>query len=306
MIALLAVACAAPLLPGGARGADSPTVLQFPDDRTVGSVLLVDGDGDQGSNYHKFAAARGRVVVPAGKPFVLRFLDDDTDKKWTDAFKAVKITRLDLQKMPFKDHQFGFLANFKQVTHLSLDRTDISDRGVKEISTLLPEVTFLGLSRTEVTSKCFKSLAAMKKLRKLHIGSNILGSEGFNDLPRLSGLNALRLETTQLTDADLEYVTKLKNLRTLKISTNKGITDRGLAKILTMGSLTGLNIAKTSVTLKGIASLKAMKNLTRIEFDFGRFEKADIKRLAHDLAPIRLKNSSSENKLPMEIFDPLH
>lgn len=293
-------------LDGVAAGAQ-PTVLQFPNDRIVGSVLLVLGEGEQGSNFQKFAPAQGKVVVPAGKDFMLRFLDvADSDKSWTNAFKNVKVRYLDLQKMPFKDNHLGFLVNFKHVDHLQLDRTDISDRGVKELCAILPEIEFLGISRTEVTSRCFKDLAGLKKLRKLHIGSNLLGTAGFNDISRLSNLAVLRIESSQLTDAELPAIVKLKNLRTLKLASNKGITDRGLAKISTMENLTGINLSRTGVTAAGISSLKKMKKLVRIELDCKSFPVDEMKRLRHDLAPIHLKDVSNSKKLPMEIFDPLH
>lgn len=284
-------------------------VLNFPANRVVGSVLLFD-DNDKGqmsaTHRQKFAVAKGRVVVPANREFLLRFIDDLPDKTWTNSLASAPVHFLDLQSLPLKDGDLSFLKNFRQVRHLEIDRTDISDGGVKVVSELLPGLTFLGASRTLCTSKCFRYLTKLKKLSNLQLGFNTLGREGFSDLGGCTELRVLRLDSCQLTDNDIDTIARLEKLKTVKLTSNSGITDRGLIKLLPAKSLTGINLVGTRVTMNGLRCLKSLNHLKRLEVHFEPVDSEAFSRMQKFFRPAKLKDVFNGRDLPLEIFDPLH
>ncbi len=284
-------------------------VLNFPENHVVGSVLLFDYNEEghpSTSHLQKFAVAKGRVEIPAGKEFFLQLIDDSSDRTWTAALATAPVHFLGLQSLPLKNNNIGFLKNFRQLTHLEIDRTDISDGGVKVISELLPHLTFLGASRTLCSSKCFKYLSKLKKLDNLQLGFNTLGKDGFADLAECKEIKALRLDACRLTNTDLDTIAKLPKLRTVKLCTNSGITDQGLVRLLPAKSLTGINLVGTKVTLEGLRCLKNLEHLKRVEVHFDQSDTPAFRRMQKFFRPTKLKDVSNGRDLPLEIFDPLH
>jgi hypothetical protein len=70
---------------------------------------------------------------------------------------------------------------------------------------------------------------------------------------------------TNITDAGMEYLAELTNLKTVLLHFSSDlITNEGLAKLKTLKSLESLTFGSKSVTISGLSHLNELKNLTRL------------------------------------------
>lgn len=80
------------------------------------------------------------------------------------------------------------------------------------------------------------------------------------DLASAFPLRALRLRSTDITDAGLDALRSLHELRALNLA-HTGVTDAGLSKLKHMTELQWLNLAGLEITDAGVAELKAIRQL---------------------------------------------
>lgn len=76
----------------------------------------------------------------------------------------------------------------------------------------------------------------------------------------------ISLRNTKATDADLEYVSRLKTLRALDLS-HTDIGNEGLARLKGLDQLEELNLAFTRITDEGLISLRPMINLKSLDLE---------------------------------------
>ena len=106
-----------------------------------------------------------------------------------------------------------------------------------------------------------------KELNQLEISAVNVGS--FNDvqavlLPRLADqIVWLKLGDTQVSDAAMTQIARLKNLQKLHLEQTK-ITDAGLKQLAILPYLEYLNLYGTSVTDTGLQSLSGFKSLQTV------------------------------------------
>jgi Leucine-rich repeat (LRR) protein len=109
-------------------------------------------------------------------------------------------------------------------------------------------------------------LAHVRRLSNLEVlalnGTNIRG-EGLQHIANLRNLTGLTLDNTPLGDEGLEYIGQLPKLEWLHLS-NTRITDDGLRHIALLGDLEDLQIRGTSITDAGIKHLARMTSLKRV------------------------------------------
>lgn len=117
----------------------------------------------------------------------------------------------------------------------------------------------------------------------LVLHSRKIKDEDLRSLLQFESLEALDLCDTNISDEALKYVVQLPNLETLKISYNPRITDRGLAIILEAPSLEYLAMLKTSVTERGLLSLKNLASLKWLILSKGEFKQEVVDQLSKHL-----------------------
>jgi len=83
---------------------------------------------------------------------------------------------------------------------------------------------------------------------------------GLKELKKLKSLQSLDLTDTKITDAGLKELKELKSLQELDLSGTK-VTDAGLKELKELKSLQRLNLFGTSVTDAGLKELKELKHL---------------------------------------------
>lgn len=110
-------------------------------------------------------------------------------------------------------------------------------------------------------------LPLSKEQNQLEVSA--VNARNFNDaqaaaLPTLSNqIVWLKLGDTQISDAALTHIAKLKNLQKLHLEETK-VTDAGLKQLKALTNLEYLNLYGTAVTDAGLADLAGLKNLRTV------------------------------------------
>ena len=119
-----------------------------------------------------------------------------------------------------------------------------------------------------------------------------------SDLFWLSSVQCLRklyLGWTNVSDAGLEHLKRLKDLRTLDLrAVSGGISDAGVEKLRGLVRLESLNLYKSDVTDAGLEHLKGMKKLERVFLQETQVTDAGIEKLKKTF-PNLVVHSSSPN-----------
>jgi RNA polymerase sigma factor (sigma-70 family) len=101
------------------------------------------------------------------------------------------------------------------------------------------------------------------------------------------------LPSTEVTDAGMKEIAKLRNLSALMLIDTK-VTDLGLRKIATLSSLRFLYLDQTKVTDAGLKELAALKNLQVLSLDQTKITDVGLKELGN-LKDLRLLSLDKTN-----------
>lgn len=166
------------------------------------------------------------------------------------------------------DEGIAHLSKMPSLKRLNIDGSHITDKSMaylKEVKSL--EWLDLPQRDQRITDVGLACLGELSNLRKLHISkSSLVNQEYYTDkgleiLVRCHKLEDLSIGSIGVTDAGLEHIAKLTNLKILGLFGCKSITDTGLASLTTLKSLRRLNIFNSEITVSGINHLNSMSNL---------------------------------------------
>ncbi len=110
----------------------------------------------------------------------------------------------------------------------------------------------------EPTAKQARAIAEIKKL-----GGKVTVDEKSPDKPVIG----VDLSRTKLTDAALEHLEGLTNLRSLDL-TNSKVTDVGLKHLIGLTNLQSLELWDTQVTDAGMEHLEGLTNLSKLSLGY--------------------------------------
>lgn len=145
-------------------------------------------------------------------------------------------------------------AKVKPITGVFLSKSDITDKGVKELGGIKTlEVLDLGNS-SKLTDAGMKQIAALKTVTDLRLEKVKLTDAGLKDIAALD-LTNLDLNGTSVTDAGLKELAAMKNLKKLQLA-NTRITDAGLKELAPIATLAFLDVSGSSVTDAGVKAFK--------------------------------------------------
>ncbi|MHC4520837.1 MAG: sigma-70 family RNA polymerase sigma factor, partial [Planctomycetota bacterium] len=203
-----------------------------------------------------------------GRMTSLESLDLDTNPSMTDAGLRALAELSSLQYLRlgpggrFTDGGLVHLAALPALKVLRLDIPNVTDEGLRLLaaSPTLERIC-IGFSGN-VTDRGIAYLAGMSQLTSLDVRGPGLTDETLAHLATLPSLEELRLSNT-FTDAGIEYLTGLGNLRRLTIdhAGSSALTDRALAMLSGMPSLEELHIGGAEFTAQGIETLACLENL---------------------------------------------
>ena len=182
-------------------------------------------------------------------------LDDDCLRHITNSFQ--RLLALTLMRTTITDDGLSVLKSRPSLMYLNLKESLVSDQGIETIVRNHPSLTRLELDSSLITGKSIDKLSNLKNLAHLAIPDcSRIDSEGFSKLSSLTNLERLIVTTTSFGDDDIEGVTKLPNLHHLVARQTK-ITDKGLDDLAGVKTLETIALEGASVTVEGIAKLKA-------------------------------------------------
>jgi hypothetical protein len=117
-----------------------------------------------------------------------------------------------------------------------------------------------------------------KILALIKIGDAPITNARLNDLRKLKNLRTLDLYRTEISDDGLKELTNLKNLTVLDLNYTP-ITDAGLTELRDLKNLNGLDVGCTRITDSGLKAFGEFKNLTTLGLENTQITDAGLKQL---------------------------
>jgi hypothetical protein len=155
------------------------------------------------------------------------------------------------------------LSPLKKLKCLSMSKANISDQSLNGLSNL-NNLSFLDVSYNKINGDFLLELKTLKNFLSLFAKCTILRLDNFKEFPVAHSLCHLDLTSIGISDPDLNYLTKIRNLRFLSIYYNN-IDGNGLKPLADLKTLEYLAINLDSFKLDNLKNLSAIKNLKRID-----------------------------------------
>jgi hypothetical protein len=230
-------------------------VLAFPNDRTVGVVMVRAKEGE----WVDHAPAYGRVAVPG---------DVEIGLRW-DASAPVDVNVL--SRLPAD-----------AVTSLDLEWSDITDDTVNALLRF-DRLRDLKLGHTRITDAAMPTIGLLTSLRTVSLRGTSVGDEGAMHLRSMPQLSAVDLAATRITDETLETLGRSKTLNYLDVSANPWprLTGRGLEALAKAKTLRTLSVAWTDLSDMLLAPISAMKGLRTLDLSGTRVTDIGLRLMEH-------------------------
>jgi hypothetical protein len=160
------------------------------------------------------------------------------------------------------DEGLRIVKAFPRLKRLFLHKGQATDEGLASVSELKDLEDLFIWDADKITDAGVKHLAALAKLKQIHISNSQIGDGALEVFARLPALKQLSLQGSAFSDKGLKHLEGMKQLRTLWIGMNrKPITDAGVKHLAGLTMLEGLDLQGASLSDEGIAALKALTEL---------------------------------------------
>ena len=168
-------------------------------------------------------------------------------------------TTIYIDQKPVTDADLEPLRDNQIITNLLLDESEVTDEGVRVISTM-PNLVHLRI-RSELTDACIDDLLNLPALQFLNLPFADFTDEGLERLAKHPRIQLLRLRSPQATDQAMPAIAAMKNLAFLHFI-EVSITDNGLAAFYEADNLQSLYLDDCETTEQGLSMLlKRQPNL---------------------------------------------
>jgi hypothetical protein len=169
------------------------------------------------------------------------WLDDKDDAEGNDGTQS-KGTWIDLTDHPVSAEAIARISTLKGVTDLDIG--------------YFPDVV-----RTD--GKALSSIGDIKGLRGLSFFITGVKEKDWSFLAKLSKLEYLHVDGEQLDLGDefLQFVSRLKRLKTLRIAPESDFSDEGIAKLASLQNLTELRLSSSLMTDRSLTTISELKKL---------------------------------------------
>jgi len=165
--------------------------------------------------------------------------------------KMRSLKKLHLSRSQITDKGLAYLAQIKTLEHLDLpqEQKGITDKGITCLGEL-PNLRQLAISRIHYVDP---------KMNK-----DYYTDKGLEALVKCRNLEELSIGCIGITDAGMDHIVKLANLKWLNLFGCENVTDAGLVKMTALTSLKNLYITSADVSFVRLNNLKPMSNLTNL------------------------------------------
>lgn len=291
----------------GAAAPGATQTLTFPNEASFGdlTIRVPSKDGKLGDvTKSTRIKAQGKITIPKNCQLVLTLSYFGAEHlEYIDQFDAAQMGDISAAKLELTDEQMVHLKKFKNLFRLNLDSTLVTDKSMPIIGTFR-KLNELRLSTTDITGSGFDLLDGMPLLTLNLDGMNLKPGNlaKIKSLPKYAA--AINCSRTHLTAADLAFIGKCENLVSLVINGNTQLDDETAKCLAKLKKLDNINLADTAMTEKSLPILLKLPNLHRITVRRSTY----FKHNSHPILPptVHIIDISQQNKLPLEVFEPLH
>lgn len=155
------------------------------------------------------------------------------------------------------------MPNLTGISDLNLDRTKISDRGLRQIG-LLQNLQFIGLNETRlVGDDSMESIANLKKIEQVYLWHTQVSDRGAIALAKLPELESLVAGGTKISDKGIAAFEGSPKMRSMVLQWCP-ISDNALRSISTMPKMKELALTGANLTDDGIMQLSVLPQLKEI------------------------------------------
>lgn len=165
---------------------------------------------------------------------------------------------------------------------------------VPEVASIFMNSVWDGRHRhLELKEGDLEKMAQAGNLKELRLEYTKVPKGDFVFLRKMHSMEWLVMNSTDLTNEELQYIRNLHSLTILEIGENKGITDEGLSHLQNLDRLKTLYLSGTSVTDEGISALQHLSTLKDLWLERTRVTQAGVSKLKQHL-PACVIHSSEE------------
>ncbi|MEW6305177.1 MAG: hypothetical protein AB1705_17005 [Verrucomicrobiota bacterium] len=200
------------------------------------------------------------------------------------------------------DQTLPHLAGLKELEELATDSVQLSDAGLKHLTafTNLRSASFfhISLRLKGFTGAGFAHLKPLARLERLTVAGTPFNDEGMAAVAQLSQLKEFSTWHTYQTEAGNAQLTKLPNVRSLRLgqrlrrydggSNALSLTDESLATLATVKTLETLSLDEVRLTYAGLSRLKALPHLKKLVLARANVPPADVEKLRADLPKVTI------------------
>jgi len=141
-----------------------------------------------------------------------------TSAAYRHVAKIVALEKLTISEDSLNDFELARIATLPKLRFLSVGSDNISDDGLKSVSSL--NIEYLGIGGEQITDRALIHVAPLKSLKTLSLGRTKITGAGFSHLEGIA-LTELDLVQNPITDVAIPHLIKLKTLVHLNIRETK-------------------------------------------------------------------------------------
>jgi len=229
--------------------------------------------------------------IPNLESLALYWVEAITDDGIICLKQLPSLRKLDIGHSKVTDKGLFHLCQNKSIEYLNLPHKGISDVGLSYIGEL-------------------RMLKHLDIARAHYVDPNrdkgYYTDRGVAELAKCKMLEELTIGSIGITDAGLDHIAKLTNLKQLWLFGCSNVTNKGLAKLTTLKSLQNLSVNEANITIGGLSCLNQLPNLVTLSLHGVRQDDSglDISRLIklEDLS-LQLKARRVNKQI---VREPLH
>ena len=181
-----------------------------------------------------------------------------TDLGYAQLKKLPMLRSLDVQSNTITAKSASVIAQLKGLEDLNLEKTTITDAGLKEVSALSNLIS-IGLPKCEnITSAGWKYLYKLSKLQRVELDNeSSFQDKDLDFVHHCPALTTLTLDGTAVTDVGMEVIGKT-GITNLHIEETK-VTDHGLMTLAKDKNLKTLKVTEDLITEAGINEFRKLR-----------------------------------------------
>lgn len=270
-------------------GKDAMRVYRFPKNFSLGTIRTMTSKGE----VSDFKDARGDIKVPAANVGVELKIKKTVllaNPQLLKGFGEYDINYLYLENDKDEDEAFlyntdvvfdaalAYASRWKPLFRLGVMDTPVTDVGIRCIQDC-PYLITIDVSRTRVTARSIRQLKNFPNLQGIGLAYTPDGKTLLPELCKSKTLQDLNVEGLDITDSDLEAISKIKTLVILNLRANPRLTDAGFAHLKKLPELQCILGGATAMTPASIPIFASLKNLKVVDVTKGLWTAKDIENL---------------------------